>query len=697
MSVSITDEELQRLTGQIRAAQSENFELREQVGALIANNAKINDELERQTKSLIDSQVAAARAANRIKDDVGGKKKSRFDKLVDKVKEKDRDFQGEIDVLQAQLVSQDSEKVRLAAMEQNTRHLQQFAREMQLDMAEKEKEVAELRETADSLRKVIDEQPDLQERERGMDASKVVAALEAQLDAERATAAAATKAADAATGKLRALEDSTAAMLEDTATKCIAHEKALGAKNEEIARLKGLEQVVGNLQKAAKEQEEEVRKKDADCAAWKEQCEQIGKLLVESKDAAFTAGKEGKEKGNALDELQKLLAQANEALELERKLRKEAATNLCEMRVQNTQLNERLEQVTAATADTEALQKTIASQQSHLASLKEAVRVRDAASDRNQIGYDKLKKDLAAAQLNAQEVEALQTELADLRGAVAGSLCEAVVASVVDAAAYEAEAAAAAKHRAASEGLEAAEATAAQLRARVDAFDQQLNDLRSEHKIDIKKKDMKIRELQSQLRSAARNVPDDASSCGGATPSPFAAGKSPRLDESTSSYVDPMPPPPMPLGGSVAGHPPPIEGSVDLASMQREEDVLIRKVAELKEANWRLEEEGRNQDKLLRHLREDNEKKNVILENWLTGPAVEQLLKDKKKLLVPKQQQTWLGMMGTAVASTKQSTINEKLQGLLQDTLSQNILLQRRIEALERGSGSSTDAPRTPS
>ena len=127
----------------------------------------------------------------------------------------------------------------------------------------------------------------------------------------------------------------------------------------------------------------------------------------------------------------------------------------------------------------------------------------------------------------------------------------------------------------------------------------------------------------------------------------------------------------------------PESSSSEMATLQREEIVLIQKVAQLKQTNWKLEEEKRNLSLTVNHLRGDNEKKATIINHWLSGPAAEQLLQKRSKLLQPKKGGNgWMAMAGMS-GSSKQADLNETLQKVVQDTLAENIMLSQKVADLE--------------
>ena len=121
----------------------------------------------------------------------------------------------------------------------------------------------------------------------------------------------------------------------------------------------------------------------------------------------------------------------------------------------------------------------------------------------------------------------------------------------------------------------------------------------------------------------------------------------------------------------------------ELAALQKEEIHLIQKVASLTQKAWQLEEDKRNQQLTIKQLQEDNDKKNVVIGHWLSGPAAEQLLAKKGKLLTKQKQSTtaWLTGMG---ASVKQQDINATLQKVVQDTIAENIVLNEKLQEAEQ-------------
>ena len=457
--VEMTEEELSRLNEQTSALTTENFELREQLNKLLESNASLNTELERQTKTLVASQVAQA-----CGDKDGDKKqKSRFNRLVDKVKDaKDMvEMQTEIDVLQAQIAQHESETARLHAMEMNTRHLQTFTREAQLKLAEKEEVEKDLRKTLAEYKALVAERPELEGRANDIAVQSrlddALARLE-ELKAEEGELRTAVAERDERCADLRAQITAKEVDAETLRKRCAAHD----ASRQRVAEL-----------------ETQVSSARMDCEAWKEQCEHMGGDLLQNEENADATKREIAQ----LRELSERQAEELEGMVLERQLRKTSEASLCDARAQVDELSTKLEAARQAAATGSEAQSQATSLSNKVTSLKEAVKNLDASLEKERERAEELRRQLAAAEEGLAERDLLRRRLLE---------CEtrALVAGAVEDAAWRVEQRAAAE---AAAGLRVAEAAlvearkeAGALKEETDAFDQRLADLRSEQKIEVR-------------------------------------------------------------------------------------------------------------------------------------------------------------------------------------------------------------------
>eukprot|EP01061_Rhynchopus_euleeides_P011472 TRINITY_DN21037_c0_g1_i1.p1 TRINITY_DN21037_c0_g1~~TRINITY_DN21037_c0_g1_i1.p1 ORF type:complete len:645 (+),score=312.81 TRINITY_DN21037_c0_g1_i1:435-2369(+) len=637
MAVEITEKEMEQLHQKISDLNNDTFELREQVAKLVESNSSLSEELERQTKTLIASQVAKECPTE---DD--SKKKSRFTRFVDKVKDtKDMvEMQAEIDILQAKVAQHESEATRLQAMEMNTRHLQTFAREAQMTATQQQQTEKDLRKKVATLQGLIDAQPELGER------SKVVE-TETQL-------------ADAT----QSLEEKQKEFGEIEAKLAEREEVITGLR----ANITSLQMDVDSWRKKASgldtaQASLEEAKAQMDCAkidtqAWKEQCQHLQRDMLAREEAAEAAKVES-QKSEALIDKQ---AAELEELRPEPKLRKEAEASLRDMAEEVRTLTQQLEDGKLSADKHSEVEAQATSLRNNVASMKEGLKIRDSTIAKERAANEALTEQLAEACGRAEEGERFRQRLleAELR---------AIVVSCASDAAWCAEHQRASELGEASAALQACRDEKARLQHRASAFDQRLADMKSEHKIMTRKKDNLIRELQSQLKAAEKeqqmshtHASNDLSS--------VALCVSPSAN-SLSQSIDVL---------SIDAAPAAV--APEVAVLQKEEIELIQKVASLKEANWKLEEEKRNQQVAMQQLQEDNDKKNTVIGHWLSGPAAEQLLSKKGKLLQPQKQSTAAWLTGMA-GSSKQQDINQTLQKVVQDTIAENIQLTQRVDQLE--------------
>ena len=450
MSVEVTEEELSRLHQKITDLNDETFDLRAEVTKLIESNSTLSTELERQTKTLVASQVAKETGGD---DD---KKKSRFTRFVDKVKDtKDMvEMQAEIDVLQAQVAQHESEAVRLQAMEMNTRHLQTFARESQLSISTLEESERKLKKQLAGMKDLVESKPELHD-------ASAVADTKMQLD--DALHSLAQKEADLTESAQRLVTTDEANLdLRRTVTQLQmdvdAWKKRSSSLDTALLEIERLTQAGDCLK--------------IDSQAWKEQCQHLQKDLLERAETFEEKKREAQKQAENIASLQSQL----EALSNEKALREQAELSLSDMSL-------KLQTVTSEAADNEKecarfdeVQSKATSLQNNVSSMKEALKIRDATIAKERVQNDALTERLKCETEKAAEADTLRAVIAerDIRD---------LVSACVDDAAFLAEQQTAAKLPALEESLSSCKAEAAYLQERAKEFDQKLSDLRSEHKI----------------------------------------------------------------------------------------------------------------------------------------------------------------------------------------------------------------------
>eukprot|EP01059_Diplonema_ambulator_P019867 TRINITY_DN33534_c0_g1_i1.p1 TRINITY_DN33534_c0_g1~~TRINITY_DN33534_c0_g1_i1.p1 ORF type:complete len:633 (+),score=272.99 TRINITY_DN33534_c0_g1_i1:38-1936(+) len=628
------------------ALREENNELREEIGKLLESNKQLSEELDEISKTVVKMQVAMQQGE-------GEKKKSRFDRLVDKVKEsKDvAELQAENEVLSAQLALRQSEAARLHAMELNTKHLQAFIRDTQVELQETKEELKALRTNPDSLlgpltaerdslsSELVELKQTLQDTqaEHARKIQELEAKHEEALALDRRMQTRTMNAQDSKVGKLRDINDELTGKLE-AAMRTIDEEKA---KSEKL--------------------KEDLDQKILDCKAWKDQCEHMGSELIRHEDTE-----------NDVRVATQSLAELEVECKVEREKRVKAEKQVSEMRAQMERLSSALGEHQLRHDEVENLRKTIKSQTAQIASLKESIRLQDDTMKNNQLGYDNMKKDLQSALKVVAERDALLEEARARRREETRVMANSIVADLIHGAALHSEWAKACKCAELEDELRDREEETEALREEVQKLAQKLGDVEGEHKIRLRKKENLIKELQSSLRSNRSTNHHNLS------------GNLPALDDLSQGTMTPERRCLMAPSPSASSFQDPLSLSVgsgqELNILHKEEAALIHRVAALKEANWKLEEEKRNLNVSIKYLQEDNEKKGLIISHWLSGPAAEMLLKNRAKLSTPSQKSgTWLSSIVPGTGSQ-----NTTMQGLIQDTLAENIKLHRKIEELTK-------------
>ena len=671
MSVSVTVDELQGLNEKITRLNKDNFEVREELQRVIENNTTLSDELDRMTKTLVTLQVQAQTG---IDTNVETKKKSRFDRLVDKVKEtKDAtELQSENDALRAKILQHNSESVRLQAMELNTQQLQLCTREFQMEIIELQEKVSAKDNEISTLthyRKLLEEQPDLSNFSELSEASKATSEQLEKKTAECAELSVRAQLADSLKVENESLQKYRT-QYEHKVGECNDLRSAAERGRTLEVEQEALEQKVGSLtddlistKKKLEETLRNLQSKASECATRQEQAEHMGKELLKHEDLSNT------------------IKNLREELSVESSLRKEHEEAACELRSHIQEITPQLATLKITQDEVTKLKQAESTQANHVESLKEAIRMRDHAC-KEKVMYQ---QNLTKCQ---QQLETIQSQYKNIEKTSTVDFMKAIIYECVSESMLSATGKDANMAKELKEELNSKQLTITTLNNDLRLSDQRANDLKSEHKIQVciffffffffffplpndiinqpqtRKKETLIKELQSQLRAAANDNLTAASE------------EKPMIQVASHSSIDH-------LGQSTCS-------DVTVQTLQKEETILINKVASMKEVQWNLEEKVRSMGVTIQYLQDDNQKKNMLLQSMMTGNKPDGYLTNSKVQKLSSSTSSGLGgwIPGIpGITSQKQSDKNDKLQRLLQDTLAENIKLQQKLESISGPAG----------
>eukprot|EP01062_Namystynia_karyoxenos_P041592 TRINITY_DN30315_c0_g1_i1.p1 TRINITY_DN30315_c0_g1~~TRINITY_DN30315_c0_g1_i1.p1 ORF type:complete len:843 (+),score=303.44 TRINITY_DN30315_c0_g1_i1:86-2530(+) len=758
-TVAITKGELARL-------HSRQEELLRNVTQLAEQNQSLSEELDRLTQTVVSLQVSRQQEG-----ESDGKKKSRLDEMRDKLKSKKEasELQAENDVLRAKLAAAGAEGVRAAALQLNVQVLQESNREhaeargqLQARCRELERAQAELERFRAAVER---DRPDAggfaaaQERiaalepvaQRAEEAERAAAELREEADALR------TRLAELEAQWTGRMQEQHRLAGENAALDKQLHQKELAARDQEVRQLRErcaeLSESLSAAQGAGQMLAGQLSGKDAELQQAQRDLEAYGEQCRALTDKLKALG----ETECSLRETQQSLArvaQVQEERDLERQLRQQADSRAQELGEEVQRLQKEVAEAQLHQGMEAGLRKTIEHQRQNIESLKEAVRMRD--DDIRQMRgaqeeLAKLQERLTAVEQERDEAVRVHAE-AEQSWQESRARAEAEAQAAAEAAAAQSEALRGelADAQRELEIFRAQQQEFARLRAEVQQFDQRLEDQEGEHRIQMRKKEGLIRELQRDLAAAATaaeqlrqqappNSPDrtpprvSPRSCERQPLTPSGAEGSPAVSpraappDSRASTDGLSPPQPQPhqqqptqgtsrrrqsagaqrAGGGGAAAPAlrpapssllmqcaaggaasPTPGGGDL---EEENLALIQRVAALQQDKWRLDER-------VAYLEEDNEKKRCILEHWVSGPAAAQLAHDVGNgLLRPVKRgghhghgwKSTFGLGGSPRGPGKAVVreVRDTTQQVLQDALADNIRLGRELDEAQAEAG----------
>eukprot|EP00756_Hemistasia_phaeocysticola_P016482 Hpha_TRINITY_DN15479_c5_g11::TRINITY_DN15479_c5_g11_i1::g.173299::m.173299 len=728
--VSVTRDELLRL-------HDRNQELVRVVSQLTEDNQKLSDELDRFSQTVVSLQVSKAE-----EDKEGGKKKSRLDGVREKLKHGKRDvaeLQVENELLKAKLTVAESENGRCAGLQLTLQALQESIREhaergvgLAAKCEELERYKSSVAATAPDAAALADAQARVAELEPLAAQVESAAAESSRLAAEgdRLRRELAEKDGE---WERRLQQQHEAAEGSRRAERALA-EKAVKEREQRVAELSTLLgqkdeilRVTDDRQGETRERvaalEAELAQQRATVAAYQEQVGAMtAKLgtLGETENEAHTAQL-------ALERLRGEAALAERELRQERDTRQAAEASAAELSAELTRTRELLQEAQKAQESEGVLRCTVDHQRANIDSLKEAVRMRDedirqlkefaGQAQEHVTTAAALREQLEELQERSTAEAAVQREAAEREGAAsAAALAEAQ--GLLEAVREEL------KECKAEAGVLREQAAAAEkLRVEVEAFDQRLDDQDGEHRIEMRKRDTLIRELQRDLAAAheaARRAPSPDPVRDVRRPSPPQTPPSHAQTSETfgESATDPsgisgLPdlsrrspkaaPAPMNMRhtaelraamrrntGTASSlpmcvHPAQVAspgGAETSADLERENEFLIQRCADLQQEKWRL-------DDRVAYLEEDNTKKGNILAHWINGPAAAQLVRSSGDALLrpapvasASHKHSWrpsFGLGGGSSQSVAQQA-RDKSQEVLQDALADNIRMQTELD-----------------
>eukprot|EP01065_Artemidia_motanka_P049162 TRINITY_DN8078_c0_g1_i1.p1 TRINITY_DN8078_c0_g1~~TRINITY_DN8078_c0_g1_i1.p1 ORF type:complete len:740 (+),score=298.87 TRINITY_DN8078_c0_g1_i1:65-2284(+) len=696
--VTMTKDELMRLQDR----QQEHISC---ITRLTEQNKSLSDELDKLSQTIVSLQV-------KQHDDEGHekKRKSRLDGVRDKLKsKKEVELQAEIDILRARLLQSEAEGGRTTGLQLTVQALQESNREYAEKSATSAARCEELEQWAEGVAAAAPDAAALQALQAKVGVLEPVAA---RVETAEGRAAGLQSEVESLTEQLRSQEAQWEQRMQEQHVLADQH---LAAEKQIAQRASAdLNQTVQELRVLVEQKDRFVSEAMTSLSAADRRSQaaeaELATLRAAHDDKARALAKASEEL-HAAQQVVDRAKHSGQERDMERDLRKEA-----DLRCQH--LQEELEQARSQEVKQEqeresALRETVQHQRQNIDSLKEAVRMRDE-------DVKQLRAAAAESEEHAAAAEGLRAELEQVRGdaAEAAEQSKKELADARDRAA-EAAAEAARRHEAVAGELESATnrnaelqretAVVAELREAAAQFEQRLADQEGEHRIQLRKRDGLIRELRRDLATAAtapppplvqrspapspRAVPDTppappVDGCdrfsSADTPSPHQLRR-----QSGSGSLPPaaainavrqsIPSRRAPTGGMgmigcavAAGSPVPEEEDTDL---ERENNMLIQRCAELQQDKWRL-------DDRVAYLEEDNRKKTNILDHWVQGPAAAQLVRSSGDALLrrPAVGSGWRQSLGFAGGSSVSKQVREKSQEVLQDALAENIRIATELE-----------------